>query len=47
MATGDQIKALLRSYSEGDGEHFLTVAMQIAAHSARSGWYRVASSVSC
>lgn len=37
MATGDQIKALLRSYSEGDGEHFLTVAMQIAAHSARSG----------
>lgn len=37
MATAEQIKALLRSYSEGDGEHFVSVALQIAAHVARTG----------
>ncbi|MCA9091332.1 MAG: ATP-binding protein [Planctomycetaceae bacterium] len=37
MATAEQVKALLKSYSEGDGDHFLTVAVQIAAHTARSG----------
>lgn len=37
MATAEQVKALLKSYSEEDGEHFLTVATQIAAHTARSG----------
>jgi SpoVK/Ycf46/Vps4 family AAA+-type ATPase len=37
MATAEQLKALLRSYSEADGEQFLSVAMQIAAHAARTG----------
>jgi hypothetical protein len=37
MATAQQVKALLRSYSEGDGEHFVSVALQIAAHAARTG----------
>ncbi len=42
MATADQVKALLRSYSEADGEKFLSIATQIAAHAARSGKSRVA-----
>lgn len=37
MATAEQVKALLKSYSEGDGNHFLSVATQIAAHAARRG----------
>jgi AAA+ superfamily predicted ATPase len=37
MATAQQLKALLKCYSEGDGDQFLSVAMQIAAHAARSG----------
>jgi hypothetical protein len=37
MATAEQVKALLKSYSEGDADHFLSVAMQMAAHAARSG----------
>lgn len=37
MATAQQVKALLRSYSDGDAEHFVSVALQIAAHAARSG----------
>ena len=37
MATGEQVKALLRSYSEGDDSHFLSVATQIAAEAARQG----------
>ena len=37
MATSQQVKALLRSYSEGDSEHFVSVALQIAAHAARTG----------
>jgi len=37
MATAQQVKALLRSYSEGDPEHFVSVALQIAAHAARTG----------
>jgi SpoVK/Ycf46/Vps4 family AAA+-type ATPase len=37
MATADQVKALLRSYSEGNGEHFVSVALQIAAGVARTG----------
>lgn len=42
MATGEQVKALLRSFSAGDGEHFVSVAMQIASHAARSGKERLA-----
>ena len=37
MATAQQVKALPRSYSEGDPEHFVSVALQIAAHAARAG----------
>ncbi len=37
MATAEQVKALLKSYSEGDREHFFSVALQIAAHEARAG----------
>ena len=42
MATASQLKALLRSYSEADGEKFLSIATQIAAHAARSGKSNVA-----
>ncbi|HUE17731.1 MAG TPA: ATP-binding protein [Planctomycetaceae bacterium] len=37
MATAEQVKALLKSYSEGNGEHFVSVALQIAAQFARTG----------
>jgi SpoVK/Ycf46/Vps4 family AAA+-type ATPase len=37
VATAEQVKALLKSYSNGDSEHFVSVALQIAAHSARTG----------
>jgi SpoVK/Ycf46/Vps4 family AAA+-type ATPase len=37
MATAHQIKALLKSHTRGDDEHFLTVALQIAANEARKG----------
>lgn len=42
MATAAQLKALLRSYSQGDAEHFASVALQIAAHAARAGQGRLA-----
>jgi SpoVK/Ycf46/Vps4 family AAA+-type ATPase len=42
MATAQQIKALLKSYSEADAAHFVSVAMQIAAHEARSGRAKMA-----
>jgi SpoVK/Ycf46/Vps4 family AAA+-type ATPase len=42
MATAEQLKALLRSYSEADGEQFLSIALQIAAHAARSGKNKLA-----
>jgi SpoVK/Ycf46/Vps4 family AAA+-type ATPase len=37
VATAEQVKALLKSYSQSDSEHFLSVALQIAAHEARTG----------
>ncbi len=37
MATAQQIKSLVRSFTAGDDEHFVTVALQIAAHSAKKG----------
>ena len=37
MATAHQIKALLKSHTQGDDEHFLTVALQIAANEASKG----------
>ncbi len=42
MATAEQLKALVRSYTEGDDDRFLAVAMQIAAHAARSGKKKLA-----
>ena len=42
MATGNQIKALLKSHVTGDDEHFLTIAMQVAAHEARQGHTKLA-----
>lgn len=37
MASSEQIRALLQSYSEGDDTRFLSVAMQVAAGEARKG----------
>lgn len=37
MATAEQIKALVKSFAEGDPERFRSVALQIAAHSAKRG----------
>lgn len=37
MATAEQIKALIRSYFDASQENFITVALQVAAHEARSG----------
>lgn len=37
MATSEQIKALIRSHFEEDPERFVTIALQIAAHEAKSG----------
>ncbi len=45
MATAQQLKALLQSYSEADGEMFVSVALQIAAHEARTGKGKLASEI--
>ena len=37
MAKAEQIKALIRSHSEGDDARFYAIAMQLAAQAARSG----------
>lgn len=37
MATNDQLKALIKSHSDGDDKQFYSVAMQVAARAARSG----------
>ncbi|KYF63054.1 hypothetical protein BE04_50885 [Sorangium cellulosum] len=42
MATAEQLKALLKSYSEGDEKRFYAVAMQVAAHAARQGHGKLA-----
>ena len=42
MASGDQLKALLKSHLEGDDQRFFSVAMQVAAHEARSGHGKLA-----
>ena len=42
MASGDQIKALLKSHLEGDDDRFFAVAMQVAAHEARLGHGKLA-----
>ena len=42
MASGDQIKALLKSHVDGDDDRFFAVAMQVAAHEARLGHGKLA-----
>ena len=42
MASGEQLKALLKSHADGDDERFFSVAMQVAAHEARRGHGRLA-----
>lgn len=42
MAKAEQIKALIRSHAEGDDARFYAVAMQVAAHAARTGKGNVA-----
>ncbi|MDR1514573.1 MAG: hypothetical protein LBS45_02680, partial [Synergistaceae bacterium] len=37
MATAEQIKSLIRAYSEQDDEKFKTVVLQIAAYEAKIG----------
>jgi SpoVK/Ycf46/Vps4 family AAA+-type ATPase len=37
MASAEQLKALLKAYTEGDQNHFLAVVEQVAAHEARLG----------
>lgn len=37
MATADQVKALIKSHLNEDGERFHTLALQVAAHEARQG----------
>ena len=42
MPSGNQLKALIQSYLDGDDSHFYSVAMQIAAHEARLGHGKLA-----
>jgi SpoVK/Ycf46/Vps4 family AAA+-type ATPase len=42
MATADQLKALLRSFVDDDDDRFLSIAMQMAAHAARTGHTKLA-----
>jgi len=42
MATSAQIKALIRSFSDGDEERFFAIAMQMAAQAARQGHTKLA-----
>lgn len=42
MATAEQLKVLLKSYTEGDEERFFATAMQVAAHAARQGHGKLA-----
>ena len=42
MASGEQLKALLKSHADGDDDRFFSVAMQVAAHAARRGHGRLA-----
>jgi SpoVK/Ycf46/Vps4 family AAA+-type ATPase len=37
MASSEQVRALLKSHLSGDDEHFVSVALQIAASAARNG----------
>lgn len=45
MATAEQLKALIQSYTKGEDSRFLSVAAQIAAHAARAGKGRLADDI--
>jgi len=45
MATAEQIKSLINSHFNGSDERFATIALQIAAHEARSGRTNVADEI--
>ncbi len=42
VATAEQLKALLRSYADGDDDRFIAISMQVAAHAARKGQGKLA-----
>lgn len=42
MASGDHLKALLKSHIDGDDRHFYAIAMQVAAQQAKQGHVRLA-----
>lgn len=42
MASADQIKALIRSHTEGDDSRFYSIAIQVAAQAAKQGHTRLA-----
>ncbi len=42
MANAEQVRALVKSHSDGDDARFYAIAMQIAAQAARSGHSRLA-----
>ena len=42
MASSTQIKALMQSHIDKDDDRFLSIALQVAAHEARSGHGRIA-----
>ena len=45
MATGEQLKALVKSYIDGDEARFFTLALQVAAHEARRGHGKLAQEI--
>lgn len=45
MSNADQIKALVKSYRDGDDEHFLAVALQLAAAEAKRGHTKAAEEI--
>ena len=45
VATGEQLKALVKSYIDGDEERFFALALQVAAHEARRGHGKLAQEI--
>jgi len=42
MANADQLKALIKSHADGDDTRFYAIAIQVAAHAARTGHSKLA-----
>src|SRR5712691_11855643 len=45
VATGEQLKALVKSYIDRDEERFFALALQVAAHEARRGHGKLAQEI--